>query len=71
MPATGYTHHARIIMQVHDSLVCEVAGNEDVWRPFATWMHSIMCGTVKLLMPVEADFKIGADWGHLEKVTLK
>lgn len=71
MPATGYTHHARVVMQIHDSLVSEVDENEDVWRPFSVWMHSIMCNTVRLLVPVEADFKIGKDWGHLEKVKLK
>jgi DNA polymerase I-like protein with 3'-5' exonuclease and polymerase domains len=57
-------------MQIHDSLVLEVNEGETIWKPFARWMREMMCETIKLAVPVTADFKMGKNWADTEKVKL-
>lgn len=57
-------------MQIHDSIITEVRDDESYYKPFIRWMRDIMCGVVKLSVPITVDFKIGKKWGELEKVKI-
>lgn len=70
LPKTGWKDKVRWVMQIHDSLVVEMTDDEDVWKPYLSWMGKVMCGGVKLLVPVKVDFKTGRSWGEMEKVKL-
>ncbi len=71
LPRTEWHGMVRWLMQIHDSLVVEMVDDRKLWMPYLRWMHGIMCGVVKLLVPVKADFKVGRSWGELEKVKLE
>jgi len=60
----------RALMQVHDSLVFELPDDDEFVRGCLGYVHDVMCGVVKLLVPVKADFKVGKRWGELEKLDL-
>ena len=38
---------------------------------YLTWMRDIMCGVVKLAVPVKVDFKVGKAWGELKGISLE
>jgi len=71
LPETGWMDKVKWLVQVHDSLVIEFADDEDMWKPFLRWMQDVMCGVVKMLVPVKVDFKVGKSWAELEKVDLE
>lgn len=62
-----WQERARWLMQIHDSLIVELDDEDRFMREFLVWMRGVMCNTVKLLVPVKVDFKVGAKWGELEK----
>ena len=70
LPRTDWIEDVRYLMQVHDSLILEIRDNETVYLPYLHWMHLVMCGVVRLLVPVKVDFKIGKRWGELKEVEL-
>jgi len=45
-------------------------GDEEIVKPYLAWMRDVMCGVVKLLVPVKVDFKVGKKWGDLQKIFL-
>ena len=53
-------HSARIILQVHDELVLEVA--EDEAKEMAKQTAKIMCAVAKLKVPLLVDSGIGKNW---------
>lgn len=67
---TGWRDDVRFLMQIHDSLVVEMTDDEEIWKPYLSWMGKVMTGVVKLLVPVKVDFKTGHRWGDMEKVKL-
>ena len=71
LPKTDWADDVRYLMQVHDSLIDQLRDDEAVYLPCLRWMRDVMCGVVKLLVPVKVDFKIGKRWGSLEKVVLE
>ena len=50
----------RMIMQVHDELVFEVA--EDKVDAFGTTVREIMCGAAELSVPLQVDIGTGLNW---------
>jgi DNA polymerase I-like protein with 3'-5' exonuclease and polymerase domains len=62
---------ARWLMQIHDSLVLEMPDDDEFVRGCLGYVHDVMCGAVKLLVPVKADFKVGKQWGELEEIRLE
>ena len=70
LPRTDWIEDVRYLMQVHDSLILEIRDDETVYLPYLHWMHLVMCGVVRLLVPVKVDFKIGKRWGELKEVEL-
>ena len=71
LPKTEWVGKVRWEMQIHDSLIEEVVDDEIVYLPFLRWMRDVMCGVVRLAVPVTVDFKIGKKWGELNKVSLE
>jgi len=61
----------KALMQIHDSLLFEIPDEPDFVRRFVSWVKSVMCGVVKLSVPIEVDFKAGKRWGELEKIELE
>jgi DNA polymerase I-like protein with 3'-5' exonuclease and polymerase domains len=45
--------------------------NDDFVREYLAWMRKIMCGVVKLAVPVKVDFKVGKKWGELKGYSLE
>lgn len=70
LPKTEWAGQVRWLLQIHDSLILEVADDEAIYVPYLRWMRDVMCGVVKLAVPVRVDFKIGNRWGELSKVEL-
>ncbi len=61
----GKEADVKMLLQVHDELVFEVKaglGNE-----IAKLLKEKMEGTIKLLVPVKVDVRVGRSWGELEK----
>lgn len=52
--------HARLVLTVHDELVCEVP--EKQAKAIAKQMQQIMSGVVSLDVPLEVDVAIGPNW---------
>lgn len=71
LPGTGWRDKARWIMQIHDSLIVELIDDPDFVREYLVWMRDIMCGVVKLAVPVKVDFQVGKSWGGLKKYSLE
>lgn len=67
LPGTGWRDKARWLMQIHDSLLTELRDDKDFLREYLVWMRDIMCGVVKLVVPVKVDFKVGKRWGELKR----
>jgi DNA polymerase-1 len=57
---TANDAHGRMIMQVHDELVFEVA--EDKVDPFRDKVTDIMCAAADLSVPLKVDIGIGKNW---------
>ncbi len=70
LPKTKWADAVHWEMQIHDSLVFEAKDDEDIYKPYLRWMRDVMCGVVKLRVPVKVDFKIGKSWGSLKKCEL-
>ena len=69
LPKTEWSA-TKILLQVHDSLVFELPDVDEFVRGCLGYVRSVMCNSVKLLVPVKADFKVGKQWGSLEKLDL-
>ena len=61
----------KCLLQIHDSLLFEMLDNEDYYKPFLRWVRDVMCNVISLSVPIEVDFKIGRQWGSLEKIKLE
>jgi DNA polymerase I-like protein with 3'-5' exonuclease and polymerase domains len=61
----------RFIMQIHDSLIVTVLDDPTFAKTVASWMYRAMTTSVKLKVPVDADFKWGLSWGDTEKLKLE
>ena len=61
----------RFNMQIHDSLIVEINDNEDEAQEVGGWMKKIMCGVVKLCVPVDVDIKQGVNWAETSKLKLE
>lgn len=57
---------SKLIMQVHDELVCE-ASNEEV-DELVKLMRDIMESVVELRVPLKVDIKVGSNWLEMEEV---
>lgn len=71
LPKTAWANHARWLMQIHDSLLVEITDDDKIIKPALTWMRDVMCGVVKLRVPVKVDFKVGSTWSSMEKYELE
>ena len=67
LPKTGWRDQVKWLMQIHDSLIVELTDDDSFLRDYIAWMRGIMCGVVKLVVPVKVDFKVGKKWGEMEK----
>jgi DNA polymerase-1 len=63
----GYNDNVRFLMQIHDSLLLEVVEDNRVICDCLSWVHKVMTGVVKLVVPVKVDFKTGHRWGDMTK----
>jgi len=52
--------HSRLIMQVHDELVLEVAADE--LESVQTRLPELMCGVAELKVPLKVDTGVGPNW---------
>lgn len=59
----------RLLLQVHDELIFEV--HQDYWKELARVVKEEMEQAVSLEVPLVVDFKMGTDWGSLNKVHLE
>jgi len=66
LPSTPWSD-AKCLLQIHDSLLFEVPGDEDYLQGFVLWVKKVMTGAAKLSVPIEVDFKIGKAWGEMAK----
>ena len=57
---------SKLIMQVHDELVCEADENEV--EELAMLMKSVMEGVVKLRVPLKVDIRVGDNWLEMSDV---
>jgi DNA polymerase-1 len=71
LPKKGWRNNAVELMQIHDSLLYQLDDDPDFIREFVSWMRQVMCGVVKLAVPVKVDFKLGKKWGELSKYSEK
>ena len=66
LPDTPWSD-AKVLMQIHDSLLFEMPDREDYVQGFVSWVRDIMTGVVELSVPIEVDFKKGIRWGEMER----
>ena len=52
-------------------LIVEINDNEDEAQEVGGWMKKIMCGVVKLCVPVDVDIKQGVNWAETSKLKLE
>ena len=71
LPEMGWRGKVKWLMQIHDSLLVEMDEDPAFVREYLIWMRNIMCGVVKLAVPVKVDFKVGKAWGELSKFSLE
>jgi DNA polymerase-1 len=71
LPKTGWRGKVKWLMQIHDSLLVELDNDPDFVKEYISWMREIMCGVVKLAVPVKVDFKTGTKWGEMAKFSLE
>ena len=63
----GLRKGERVLVQVHDSIVCEGPDARGLGRRMKKYLaQTVTVGGVECHYPV--DVKIGRDWGHMEKV---
>ncbi len=55
---------SRLILQVHDDLLLEAPREEA--DQAAALLRDVMCGAVKLTVPLKVDVKAGRNWGEME-----
>ena len=70
LPRTEWRDSVRWLMQIHDSLIVEMVEDDEFVRDCLGWIRQVMCGVVKLAVPVRVDFKTGKRWTDLEKYEL-
>lgn len=58
----------KLLLQIHDDLVFEVKDDPSANSGFIEKVRKIMCDVYPLVVPIEADVKIGKNWGEMEKV---
>jgi DNA polymerase-1 len=64
----GGVTDVRMLLQVHDELVFEVAEDKvDFW---AKKLIPLMENAIKLSVPVKVEAKVGHNWGEMEKLQL-
>ena len=61
-----HTTDCRMLLQVHDELVFEVA--EDKVEYWAKKLKPLMENAIKLSVPVSVEAKVGDNWGEMEKL---
>jgi DNA polymerase-1 len=71
LPNTEWYGHAFPQMQIHDSLLDQVAEDESILKPYLLWKKRIMTGVVRLKVPLKVDFKVGKRWGEIKKYELE
>jgi DNA polymerase-1 len=54
------TRRSRVVMQVHDELVLEVAPDETEW--VRVEVPRLMAGVAELSVPLVAELGLGANW---------
>lgn len=63
-----HTTDCKMLLQVHDELVFEVA--EDKVEYWAKKIKPLMENALKLSVPIEVEAKVGENWGEMEKIDL-
>jgi DNA polymerase-1 len=62
-----YSDYAKMILQVHDELIFEIAAaDKSKEKEFTNDMQQLMCNVVKLNVPVQVSSQVGNDWGQLK-----
>ncbi len=57
----------KLLLQIHDDLVFEVKNDPKILEPFIKQVRDLMCSVYPLSVPIEADVKLGKQWGEMEK----
>jgi len=70
LPRTPWAD-TKILIQVHDSLLFELPDDDDYAKGLFGWVNKVMTNSVKLIVPLTADFKTGKAWGSLKKLELE
>ncbi len=60
----------KFLLQIHDSLLFEVDSDPGFVKGCAAWIRGGMTDVVQLLVPLEADVKVGKSWGEMKKLSL-
>ena len=58
-------------MQIHDSLLIQVDDDPAFVDKVAHWVKDALCNTVQLCIPIDADVKVGKNWGEMQKYKLE
>ncbi len=67
-PRLGWQNKVRFLMQIHDSVVLEIVDDDAFIKGCGSWLIRALTQTVKLLVPLEAEFKIGQNWGEMKEL---
>lgn len=67
--AADWRDKVRWEMQIHDSVLAELPDDSKFICGFAGWLGGIMTNSVKLVVPITVDFKVGKSWGEMKKLS--
>ena len=67
----GWNAKVKFLMQIHDSLLIQVDDNPEFVSAVAHWVKDALCNTVQLCIPIDADVKVGKNWGEMQKYKLE
>ncbi len=59
-----------LLLQIHDDLVFEIPDNKKKIAEVVEQVQKIMCNVYPLSVPIEADVKMGKNWGEMSAVRL-
>ena len=62
---TGNKLNSKMLLQVHDELIFECP--EDEISEIKNILDKLMTNSLELLVPLKIEYKIGKEWGNMEK----
>ena len=66
---TGNKLNSKMLLQVHDELIFECP--EDEISEIKDILDKLMTNSLELLVPLKIEYKIGKEWGNMEKTLVE